>query len=115
MRNFRELDVWKLGIGLPKKVYQLTASLPEEEKYGLISQMRRASVSIPSNVAEGCSRSSNKEFIRYLEISLGSSFELETLLLLVGDLFEIEVESSISELHEVQAKLNAFRTSVSKF
>lgn len=78
MRNFRELEIWKDSIILVKKIYELTSQLPEREKYGLISQMNRCSVSIPSNIAEGCSKDSQKDFIRYLQMSLGSAFELET-------------------------------------
>ena len=78
MRNFRELEIWKDSIKLVKKVYELTSKLPDSEKFGLISQMNRCSVSIPSNIAEGCSKESQKDFIRFLQISLGSAFELET-------------------------------------
>ena len=78
MRNFRELEIWKDSIKLVKLVYEVTSWLPDSEKYGLISQMNRCCVSIPSNIAEGCSKDSQKDFIRFLQISLGSAFELET-------------------------------------
>jgi four helix bundle protein len=78
MRDFRKLTIWEEGKNIVKQVYQLSFSLPKEEMYGLKSQIQRASVSIPSNIAEGCSRSSDMEFKRYLEIAIGSSFELET-------------------------------------
>ena len=78
MHNFRNLDVWKKSIQLNKIVYLTTGKFPNSEIYGLTSQMRRCSVSISSNIAEGSSRKSNKDFIRFLEISLGSAFELET-------------------------------------
>ncbi len=78
MRNFRELEIWKDSIKLVKMIYELTSQLPDSEKYGLVSQMNRCSVSIPSNIAEGCSKDSQKDFIRFLQISLGSAFELET-------------------------------------
>jgi four helix bundle protein len=64
MRDFRKLDIWKNGIALVKKVYQLTEKLPPEEKFGLKSQITRAAVSVPSNIAEGCGRSSEIEFIK---------------------------------------------------
>ncbi|MCG8579545.1 MAG: four helix bundle protein, partial [Bacteroidales bacterium] len=67
MHNFKELKVWQKARVLVKDIYHLTKQLPEDEKYGLISQMRRASVSIPSNIAEGTGRSSNKEFVRFLD------------------------------------------------
>ena len=78
MRNFRTLNIWQDSITIVKKLYRLAESLPPEEKYGLRSQMCRASVSIPANIAEGCSRNSNNEYKRFLEISIGSAFELET-------------------------------------
>ena len=78
MRNFRDLEIWKNSIELVKEIYKLTIDLPNAEKFGLISQMNRCSISIPSNIAEGCSKDSQKDFIRFLQISLGSAFELET-------------------------------------
>ena len=83
MRNFRKLDIWNDGISIVKKVYQLSASLPSEEKFGLRSQICRAAVSIPSNIAEGCSRTSEKDFQRFLEIAIGSAFELEPQFILI--------------------------------
>jgi len=82
MRNFKELKIWQKGFNIAVKSFTLTASFPKEEKYGLSSQMTRAAVSIPSNVAEGSSRSSEKDYNRFLEISLGSTYELETQLLI---------------------------------
>lgn len=86
MHNFRQLAIWKESMDLAKQVYTVTMEFPESEKYGIISQIRRCSVSIPSNIAEGSSRSSNKEFAYFLQVALGSSFELETQLMLVGEL-----------------------------
>jgi four helix bundle protein len=77
MHNFKELKVWKAGIELCKAVFELTRSFPGEEKYGLISQITRSAVSIPSNIAEGCGRKSNKELYQFLNISLGSSLSLK--------------------------------------
>lgn len=78
MRNFRDLNVWQDSIRLTKEIYRITSKLPKSEMYGLASQMNRAVVSIPSNIAEGSAKDSQKEFIRFLRISLGSAFELET-------------------------------------
>ena len=78
MRNFKDLEIWQNSIELVKEIYKLTKDLPNAEKFGLISQMNRCSISIPSNIAEGCSKDSQKDFIRFLQISLGSAFELET-------------------------------------
>ncbi len=78
MGTYRDLLAWQKGIKLAKAVYQLTANYPLDERFGLSNQMRRCAVSIPSNIAEGFGRSSNKELIQFLYISLGSSNELDT-------------------------------------
>lgn len=90
MRDFKKLDIWKNGIELVKQVYQLSDKLPSEEKFGLKSQITRACVSIPSNIAEGCSRNSEIEFKRFLEIAIGSLFEVETQLIISKELEFIE-------------------------
>ena len=99
MHNFRELKVWTKARLLVKDIYLLTKKLPEEERFGLISQMRRASVSIPSNIAEGTGRRTDKEFGRYLDIAIGSAYELETQLILCLDLYFIN-EQTFNELEE---------------
>ena len=76
MFNFEKLDVWKKSIVLAGAVYTLTKSFPADERFGLTNQMRRAAVSISSNLAEGCSRSSKPDFRRFIEIATGSAFEL---------------------------------------
>lgn len=86
IKTHKDLDVWKESMALAKQVYGLTKSFPKEEIYGLVSQMRRATVSIPSNIAEGAARNSDKEFIQFLYVSLGSLAELETQLLLSREL-----------------------------
>ena len=78
MHNFRKLDTWLDGVELADTIYTLTASFPKTEIYGLSSQMQRAAVSVPSNIAEGSSKGSDRDFARFLSISLGSLFELET-------------------------------------
>jgi four helix bundle protein len=82
MRNFKKLLIRQKGFQIAVKSFHLVTSFPKEEKYGLSSQLTRAAVSIPSNIAEGSSRSSNKDYKRFLEISLGSTFEMETQLLI---------------------------------
>jgi len=82
MRNFKELKIWQKGFEIAVKAYKLVSTFPKEEKYGLSSQITRAAVSIPSNIAEGSSRSSEKDYSRFIEISLRSSFETETQLLI---------------------------------
>ncbi len=80
--DHKDMDVWKKGIDLAVSVYRITSAFPAEEKYNLISQLRRAAVSVPSNIAEGAARNSDKEFIHFLYISLGSVSELETQIIL---------------------------------
>jgi four helix bundle protein len=106
--NFRELTIWKDSMTLTKEVYLLTASLPENEKFGLISQMRRSAVSIPSNIAEGSGRTSEKEFLHFLRVSLSSSYELETQLLLSADLFKIDSTQQLASITTLQKKTGAF-------
>ncbi len=84
--NHKDLDVWKEGIALVTDIYKLSNQLPDSEKYGMSSQMRRSAVSIPSNIAEGAGRYSDKELIQFLYISLGSLEELETLIIIGSNL-----------------------------
>jgi four helix bundle protein len=92
MRDFRKLNVWQDGINLAKETYRLSDLLPAEEKFGLKSQICRASVSVPSNIAEGCSRNSQFEFKRFLEIAMGSAFEMETQFIIIKELNLIKEE-----------------------
>lgn len=82
MHRYQELDVWKKSMDLSESVYLLSEKFPSDEKFGLTSQIRRAAVSVPSNIAEGAGRNSNGEFRQFLGIAIGSLFELETQLLL---------------------------------
>lgn len=110
MRNFREYEVWKRAMAFSSWIYILTKGFPQEEKFGLISQLRRASVSIPSNIAEGCSRRSEKDFARFVEIALGSAFEIETILLIsqeVGYLTSEQLYQEKGELEIIQKSLNS--------
>ncbi|PLX22308.1 MAG: diversity-generating retroelement protein bAvd family protein [Marinilabiliales bacterium] len=86
MKDFKKLNVWQKGIDLVTSIYKISKNFPSEEKYGLSSQITRAAVSIPSNIAEGSSRFSEKDYFRFLEIALGSAFELETQLMIVEKL-----------------------------
>jgi four helix bundle protein len=78
IKSFRDLRVWQAGIDLVTEVYRLTSSFPQEELYGLTSQLRRAAVSVPSNIAEGHARESSKEYLNHLSIAQGSLAELQT-------------------------------------
>ncbi|MDN5924760.1 MAG: four helix bundle protein [Xanthomonadales bacterium] len=84
--HFRELEVWQLAMALAKRVYELCAQFPREERYGLSSQMQRCAVSIPSNIAEGNARASTKDYARFVSMASGSSAELQTQLLLSREL-----------------------------
>lgn len=86
MRNFKELKIWQKGIDIAIKTYQFTDTFPKEDKYAIVQQMTRASVSIPSNIAEGSSRKSEKDYLRFIELSLGSAFELETQIIIAEKL-----------------------------
>lgn len=86
MRNFRDIHVWEKGHALTLAIYQATQQFPDEERFGLTSQMRRASASIPTNIAEGSGRQGETELARFMQISMGSASELEYLLLLAHDL-----------------------------
>lgn len=115
MRNFRNLNVWKEGINLVKVVYRLSVLLPEEEKFGLKSQICRAAVSVPSNIAEGSSRNSEIEYKRFLEIAMGSLFELETQLIIIQELCfiqELKVNEIIGYVHTEQKMINNLITKI---
>ncbi|MCP4457267.1 MAG: four helix bundle protein [Cytophagales bacterium] len=114
MRKFKDLEVWKIGFDVMIEVYMISKALPKEEKYGLRDQIRRASVSIPSNIAEGCSRSSDKDFKRFLEIAMGSAFELETQVMAVERLefAKHDFGAFYQKLNTLQKKLNALITSI---
>ena len=96
--NHKDLDVWKCCMDLVTLVYQNTAQLPKEERYGLTSQMRRAAVSIPSNIAEGSARKGDKELIQFITIALGSVAELETQYLIAIRLKLIEENNNLEDL-----------------
>jgi four helix bundle protein len=97
MKDFKKLLIWQLGMDIVDQVYDILPSLPSEERYGMRSQMTRCAVSIPGNIAEGSAKSSQKDYSRYCEISLGSAFELETHLLVV-ERRKWAAEEKISEL-----------------
>ena len=112
MRDFRKLEVWKQGIDLVDKIYSITEKFPKTELYGITNQVQRAAVSIPSNIAEGCSRNSSKEFIRYLEISMGSSFELETQLIVAQRRKYFDDITIFQELEILQKRINTLINSL---
>jgi len=108
MHKYKELKVWQKSLDLVVDVYKATAEFPRDERFGLISQTQRSAVSIPSNIAEGAGRNSTKEFCQFLAISNGSSYELETQILVAERLNFISKENSeriCNQLDEIQ-KMN---------
>jgi four helix bundle protein len=115
MHNFKELKVWKAGIELCKAIFELTRTFPSEEKYGLISQITRSAISIPSNIAEGCGRKTNKDFYQFLNISLGSSFELETQIIIAKEFNYIIAERAnivCDQIVEIQKMIYGLQKSL---
>jgi four helix bundle protein len=100
--NFKELLVWKKSIDLVKSIYQITSMLPSDERFGLVTQMNRSSISVPSNIAEGSGRTSEKEFLHFLNIAISSSYELETQLIISKELYELDVDFVLVQISEVQ-------------
>lgn len=113
--NFKKLKIWKRAMELCNDVFGITKSFPKSEIYSLASQMNRSAISIPSNIAEGSSRKSSKEFKRYLEISLGSLFELQTQIVLSSYkeyVSKNELESMEEKTEELQKMISGFMKSL---
>jgi len=112
IKRHRKFAVWQKAMELTEHIYVFTQLLPTEEKFGLISQMRRCSVSIPSNIAEGASRHSDKEFLRFLNIAKGSLAELETQLILCSRLYNLDWDYDLTQrmIEEVFALNEALRS-----
>ena len=116
-RNFKNLEVWKLGYDLTLEFYKLTENFPEHELNNFVSQIRRASTSIPLNIAEGCSRHTKNSFLQFLRYAYGSCRELEVLLMLSKDLKYItnkDYERMYEELDKLSRKLFVFIEKVTK-
>ena len=115
-QNYKDLVVWQKGIALAKAVYQFTSKFPSEEKFGLVAQMRRAAVSIPSNIAEGQARHTTGEFIQFISHAEGSTAELETQLILSVELGLTVKEQTRNEfilLDDIRRMLNGLRRKLS--
>jgi four helix bundle protein len=108
--NFKKLKIWQMSMEVTRNIYELTSSFPSSEKFGLVSQMNRCSVSMPSNIAEGSSRT-NKSFSHFLDISLGSSFELQTQLLIANANGYISDETT----NTVELKIEEFQKATMSF
>lgn len=112
MHNFRELMIWKSARNIVKEIYKITKSFPKEELFGLTNQIRRCAVSMPSNIAEGCGRDSDKSLAYFLSVALGSSCEVETQLLLAYDLEYLsqnDCDKLVSEINKFQRMTRSFK------
>ncbi len=117
-KHYKDLLVWQKGMVLARLVYKLTVKFPTEERYGLISQMRRAAVSVPSNIAEGQARRGTSEFLQFLSIAEGSLAELDTQLSLsveLGFAQQADVDPALKEIDELQKMLGALKRKLSSF
>lgn len=115
MHNYKELKIWQKGRELVKEIYSLTKGYPNEELYVLVSQMRRAVISIPSNIAEGSGRNTDKDFCRFLDVANGSAFELETQLYLsfdIGYISEVELNQLLVPIQETQKMIHNLKTKI---
>ena len=117
MKNLKELKIWSKGFDIAVKTFKLVETFPKEQKFGISSQMTRSAVSIPSNIAEGSSRFSEKDYCRFIEISLGSTFELETQLLIAkaANFGNYELRDEIlKDLDEEEKMLIGFMNKLNK-
>lgn len=115
-RSYKDLVVWQKGIALAKLIYQLTKNFPSEEKFGLVAQMRRAAVSVPSNIAEGQARHTTGEFIQFISHAEGSIAEVDTQLILSDELKFCSgpaAEPGFALVNEIRRMLNALRRKLS--
>ena len=95
MKNYKELIIWQRGIEIVRKIYLIAKQFPKEEKFGIVSQITRAAVSIPANIAEGSSRNSDRDYARFLQISLGSAFEVQTYLTIAKEMNWVKGENAV--------------------
>ena len=114
MRNFKQLLIWQKGFQIAVNSFKYVSALPKEEKYGLSSQITNSAVSIPSNIAEGSRRTSMKDYKRFLEISLGSSFELETQLLIAQAVNYGNIENRNALLKDIDEEQKMIMSFMSK-
>lgn len=104
--NYKDLEAWKKSIELVKEVYKITMRFPNEEQFGLTFQIKRAVISIPSNIAEGCARFSNKDSARFIDISIGSVAEVETQLIIAQELDYVDnIELELEHLKQLSGLL----------
>lgn len=116
MRDFKKYDIWQLSHELVLNVYKISQSFPREEMFNITSQLRRAATSIPTNISEGCGRSSDKEFSHFLNIALGSASETEYLIVLSTDLELIDKQNSeklLKDVNQIKSKIFSLRQKIS--
>ncbi len=109
LSSYKDLHVWQHSRELTKNVYKLCEKLPKDEVFGICSQMKRSSVSIPSNIAEGYRRNNRKEYVQFIGIAAGSAAELETQLILVNDIFSIDTAELVNDLNQIQKMLYSLK------
>ncbi|MBC7076494.1 MAG: four helix bundle protein [Syntrophomonadaceae bacterium] len=114
MRSHHRLEAWQEAMELVKQIYSLTAQFPKEEMYGLASQMRRSAVSVPSNIAEGAARNSEREFLQFLSVARGSLSELETQVLIAKDLNYNVDEQLLHQINTVFARIGGLINSIKR-
>jgi four helix bundle protein len=117
VHNFRKLDVWTYSVDVAERIYKITGEFPETERFGLVTQMRRSAVSIASNIAEGSSRTTNRDFRRFLGISRGSAAELETQVILAarfGMIAEDVATSIADQIDQIRAMLIGLATTLER-
>jgi len=115
--NFRELKIWQKSKALCLEVYKVTKEFPSDERFGLTNQIRRCSVSIPSNIAEGCGRNTEKQLVNFLNISMGSLTELDTQIIISSEIGYINEDKSnelLREINELEKMINVFRIKIVK-
>ena len=117
MHNFKKLQIWQESVDFTGDIYRLSSKFPDSERYGLTSQIRKCAVSVPSNIAERSGRGTSKDFENFLNISTGSSFELETQLIIANKLnfiYEEEFQTTSIRLQSIQRKIFSFKEAISR-
>jgi four helix bundle protein len=115
MHRYKDLEIWKLSRKFCTPIYKVTQKFPDSERFGLVTQLRKAAVSVPSNIAEGSAKSSNKHFLIFLENSLGSCYEMETQLFVsndVGFLNESDLQVLTEELQKIILMISKFMSTL---
>ncbi|MBI3624300.1 four helix bundle protein [Candidatus Saccharibacteria bacterium] len=113
VKSYKDLVVWQKSFTLAKEIYSLTHELPRNEEFGLVSQIRRSAISVPSNIAEGQQRNNRGEYKQFIGVAKGSAAELETQLMLISEIYSIDVKQALTLLEEVQKMLGSLSRKLS--